>query len=433
MVSAVRDFSDFRAFPGLIEGKKYCFPTLFSMDSRGRTRYWRQYVVLMDGDDVLEFDHDWEVPVGQLATISDRYYDAPDIPYYALIYNEQGIENGKMSRHPPTVVKEGAVGLRGKANSRNAFTQALIKARGIYQKKIDQGYRTTLADLSDKGRRWMAMAAHNYADNIDRIEYPCFSQPKIDGVRCLMTLSDGRIIKYTRRGNEYPGYDEWDDELMPIFKESPNLHLDGELYLHGKNLQEITGVARNEVKAFGLSYYVFDLFDTDCLSDTYETRMEKLSEIFSRIHSPSIVQVPSVLVNNKKTLDKLYRSYIDNGYEGQMIRNCDGLYETSQDRELRSRSLLKRKAVFSDEFEFVEAIRAENGRAAGTFVGKFKTVNGVLFNASPKNMTIADMKNLYVEVSGDPSYVGKYATIEYEDLSNDGVPLRPKFVAFRFD
>ncbi len=438
MATKKRDFKDFRAFPGEIIDGIYVFPPLYSADKAGRTRFWKQFIKLVNPEDVRDsYEHDW-VEDFHIKTIKESYYDsAAEIPYFAMIYNEQGIVDGKLSKHPPMIIKEGSVGLKNKANARNVFTQALINARSLYQKKIDSGYVTNMKALSKPDRLWMAMAAHPYDKHKKKLIFPCYSQPKLDGVRCIMYRSGDRIVKYSRNGNFYNGYDEWDKYLMPVFEVHHNLHLDGELYLHGKHLQEITGVARNDHKKFNLEYHVFDLFNTDDLNLTFEDRIDYMDEVFDIINAhedvPSIVRVQTTKVKNMHDLDKIYNEYLEQGFEGQMLRNADGLYETSRDREMRSYNLLKRKALFADEFQLVGVKRAENGRAAGTFVGVFINSKGVKFRASPKNMTMNEMKELYDVVSNDKSYIGRYATIEYEDLSNDDVPLRPKFVAFRFD
>ena len=69
----------------------------------------------------------------------------------------------------------------------------------MWQKKIDQsGYIEFLDiqndNLSTKDKKQeqklelnmiRPMLAHKYADKQKHIKYPCFVQPKLDGVRCL--------------------------------------------------------------------------------------------------------------------------------------------------------------------------------------------------------------------------------------------------------
>ncbi len=352
--------------------------------------------------------------------------------YVAQVYNEQGIIGGKLSRHPPTIIREGSKGLKGKANARNTLTQAMILGRSNYQKKIDNGYSTDATVKKKKTDRYYAMAAHRYDDKKSKVTYPCHSQPKLDGVRCIMTQEGSSIAKYSRDLNNWHGYDHWDKLLMPIFSKWKGLHLDGELYLHGKKLQEITGVARNEVKAFDLEYHVFDAFIPNSAT-TFPDRMKLLNEIpFPLVSSGKhIIRVPTIDIKNENELDIAYNNYIAAGYEGQMVRlTCP--YETSQNRELRSNCLLKRKKRFDAEFQLIDVMKAEKGRAKGTFIGLFAAPSGKHFKASPKDMTMDEMSQLYVDVSSNiDKFIGKLATIEYEDISKDQVPLRPKFLRFR--
>ena len=45
-----------------------------------------------------------------------------------------------------------------------------------------------------------------------------------------------------------------------------------------------------------------------------------------------------------------------------------------------------------------------------------------------------ESRELYNTISGNlKKYIGMESTIEYQELSNTGVPLRAKFVAFRKD
>jgi ATP-dependent DNA ligase len=133
-------------------------------------------------------------------------------------------------------------------------------------------------------------------------------------------------------------------------------------------------------------------------------------------------------------MEKIYKHYLRNKYEGQMIRLADSIYQTSKFREIRSRDLLKRKLLFTDEFIFIDVEQSTTGRASGTFIGVFETKNKETFRATAKNYTMDESRELYNTISGNlKKYIGMESTIEYQELSNTGVPLRAKFVAFRKD
>lgn len=53
--------------------------------------------------------------------------------------------------------------------------------------------------------------------------------------------------------------------LIAFFKENPTIILDGELYKHGKTLQQISGAARMEKNMYDtdwLQYWIYDIYDT---------------------------------------------------------------------------------------------------------------------------------------------------------------------------
>ena len=63
-------------------------------------------------------------------------------------------------------------------------------------------------------------------DYKDKIEYPIFSQPKLDGIRCIVT-KDGM---FSRNGKEILSAPHIRKQLDKVFKEWPYLVFDGELY-----------------------------------------------------------------------------------------------------------------------------------------------------------------------------------------------------------
>ena len=428
MAYKYKDFKDFRGFVGKVNGDTYKFPPLYSLDSHNNTRVWQIIIKLVESDaQNYDYQHDWEDGDYKTFPILDEYYEMTQADMtediIAMIYVIQGIKGGKISRYRPAFVVSGRA--QGRSNARNVFTQALIDARSQYDKKISSGYQTS-AKIDITNAKYFAMAAKVYDDYRDRISYPLYSQPKLDGVRCISALDGNRIIKYSRDLNEWIGYDYFDDVLMPLFRKYPNLHIDGELYKHGKHLQEITGVARSEEKKFTLRYYIFDCFVPSKPSLKFSERQEILDELE---YNKYVVRVPTILLENERECDRAYKKYLQDSYEGQMIR-VDAPYAISQHKEKRSEFLLKRKKKYDAEYKLVDVECGTRGAAIGAFIGVFITANGYKFKASPKDMSFAKMRELYQD-SLDGKFIGKMATIQYDDLSKDGVPLRPKFLAFR--
>jgi hypothetical protein len=126
-------------------------------------------------------------------------------------------------------------------------------------------------------KKYYPMLAHQFNQKKKEIKYPCFVQPKLDGVRCI-TVS-GRL--YSRNGNPFPTLEHIKKELDSL---KDNLVLDGELYTDDINFEKIVGLVRkntktSEEKANTLKIYlnVFDYVDANL---PYEKRLSNLNDFF---------------------------------------------------------------------------------------------------------------------------------------------------------
>jgi ATP-dependent DNA ligase len=103
---------------------------------------------------------------------------------------------------------------------------------------------------------------------------------------------------------------------------------------------------------------------------------------------------------------------------------------------LRSDDLIKFKPVFSDEFECVNYTQGSKGKDRGAVIWQCKTKNNIIFNVTPK-LDYAERYRLYEECEAYTiaknkfKFAGWPLTVEYQDLSKSGVPMRAKSVEFR--
>lgn len=91
---------------------------------------------------------------------------------------------------------------------------------------------------------------------------------KIDGIRTELYFDSGVIKTASRGGGNYDyafSHICNNPKLIEYFKLHPTLVLDGEGFVFGKTLQQISGCARLEsgVLPFKLQYYVYDVVDTN--------------------------------------------------------------------------------------------------------------------------------------------------------------------------
>lgn len=118
---------------------------------------------------------------------------------------------------------------------------------------------------------------------------------------------------------------------------------------------------------------------------------------------------------------KYHEKCVANGYEGVIVRNLDGKYEFG----FHSNDLIKLKTFDDAEFEIVDVVEA-TGRDAGTAVFVCKCKGGE-FNVKPQGTR--ELRAEYFK-NGD-KLIGKKVTVQYQGLSDDGIPRFPSAISIR--
>lgn len=304
----------------------------------------------------------------------------------------------------------------GKVNETTPSDQASLQAQALWEKQVRKGYATTIAD-ADKSTIFKPMLANKWEDRMHSIQYPIFSQPKLDGIRCIVR-KDGM---WTRTGKAIISAPHIYADLKPLFIDYPDLILDGELYAdkYANNFNAIVSLVKKTkptkedliLSAAAIQYHVYDLPSHD---GVFHDRMKELV----RLALPdSCVIVTTDLVSGEDEVDELYESYLESGYEGQMLR-VNSIYENK-----RSNYLLKRKSFVDEEFTILD-IEEGVGNKAG-MVGAFVfEIGGKVFRASPK-YSHTECIEMYRNRS---KLIGKTATVKYFALTPDGVPRFPTVI-----
>lgn len=263
---------------------------------------------------------------------------------------------------------------------------------------------------------------------------------KIDGTRCLFYYNpEDDMVHSASRGGEH--YDAATSHLrehpvmLEIFRNMPHIILDGELYKHGKSLQQISGAARMEKNAYDcdwLEYYVYDVIDLEKMDMKAADRL-KLLESISNTYKWSFdkyrdweegelqVQcVPQVSVTGWDAMERLHAQYVEEGFEGLVIRDPNKPYKPNG----RTNDMIKIKMYKDDEFEITglsEGLREED--MCFTLV----TADGIEFKAKP--MGTRELKQQYRDDLDQ--LIGKMATVKYFYLSDEGCPLQPVLKCIR--
>ena len=319
---------------------------------------------------------------------------------------------------PTSAVTSGWTQCVGK-QGRSDEDQALFEASADMRKKLDREYRNQIHLVDMKISDWVKpMLAHKY----EGWQGPCFSQPKLDGIRCIATSTG----LYSREGQPFVAAPHVMWALEPVFAKNPGIVFDGEFYNHDfhDDFNAIVSAVKRtkptemdlEVSRKLVEYHVYDL--PSAAAHSFADRRMMIGDLIGEYLSGGVVQrVETRTISSENELNDVYVKYLSENYEGQMVR-LDAPYEHK-----RSKKLLKRKEFLDAEFEVV-AIEEGNGNWTG-YAKKARLLlpDGREFGAGLRG-TQAQMKALL----GAPR--PNLATVRYFALTPDGIPRFPVVTAF---
>ena len=336
---------------------------------------------------------------------------------YAGVRTVTGLENGKQVVSEWNIKEAKNI---GKKNATTSLTQAMRDAEANWDQRIERGYFQDVLKV-DTYDKFKPMLAASYEDNPTPIG---FSQPKLDGIRCIVN-KDGM---WTRAGKAITSCPHIFESVKSVFTRFPSVVLDGELYNHDlkDNFNKITSLVRKlksteddlAEAAQVVQYHVYDIFDYNDQEAWFDDRLERLQNL--DISNDVIKIVETVYGTSQSAIDSLYSKYMEDGYEGQMVRH------NTPYQNKRSKGLLKRKEFITEEFKVVEVIEGL-GNWAG-YIKRFvcELPDGNTFGSGIRG-TQSQLKEL-LESGKTPDW----ATIRYFNLTPDGVPRFPVVVDYGF-
>lgn len=390
---------------------------LISRDSKGKIR-------------VVEINYEWD----------------DNLHAYA-IYRTTGILGGKMTEQPNIYIKTGKA-------SRTLKEQVELEYNSNKKKYLDKGYKeleNSLDQYSEEElnsilgeirtgqngvpKPQLAKQADKVT-NLKTFDKQYLGSRKIDGLRCLIYMGeDGNLHTASRGAMNYDASMVeilTHPDLIKLFKENEGLIMDGECYKHGYSLQQLNSIARTQVTVTDyevLQFYWYDIVDLNLTAIERVNKIKSISEPLNLTFDPErnfkygelrIQLVPHVEVSGWDNIMALHNEYVSEGWEGLVIRLESSLYGPNK----RTNDWIKIKSYQDSEFKIVglsEGLRDEDM----CFV--LVTENGIEFKAKP--MGSRELKQYYRENLN--SIIGKYATIKYFYLSDEGCPLQPVMKTIR--
>lgn len=313
-----------------------------------------------------------------------------------IVKTEYGQIGGKMQ---VTVGTECISTNEGRSNQRNPIEQAIFEIDAMYKNQLRLKYSETIEEAQEiRIQPMLAQDGHKVT-----LKFPLDVQTKYDGGRCL--TKDGDRALYSR-GNKTYSVKHITEELKTMFPS--DIMTDGELYLHGVPLQKIMSLIKKpQLQSGDIEYHIYDI-----PSDKSWNERKKILNSFKSLGHIKIVN--TYATNNMKELVALHDRFIEDGFEGAIIRINDNSigYEFGK----RSRLLLKWKAFEDKEFKIL-SIGVGTGKYSECPIFLCKNdVNDLTFNVVPIG-TMESKKEMLTD-----SNIGKFLTVKFIGRTEDGIP-----------
>lgn len=398
-------------------------PTIYGVEKNGKTKVWmaRIYRDILNGNAMAE------------------------------------IEYGQLEGKKQVTTREYTEGKNlGKKNETTPLQQCLSETRRKWQDKMEkEGYSLAQPVLeatqqsetdainainatnTTNATKVFPMLAHTFEPCSEKnkkngIVFPCYVQPKLDGLRCICYLmpdgsNSNKVVAQSRTGAYFESVEHICEELRPILVQNPGLALDGELYTTDMPFEELAGLIKKkklteaDVQRTRLvKYHIYDIVSAVPYSERHVRIVDLLSP---NAHAHTHLEVVHTqLIPDLPAFKQAFGDYVASGYEGIMLRNVAGVYR----QNYRSHDLQKYKEFVESEYPIV-GFKEAAGRDAGTVIWVCVTAEEREFSVRPRG-TQEQRRQWFQD---GHKYVGKLLTVIYQELSELNVPRFPVGKAIR--
>ena len=331
----------------------------------------------------------------------------------ADLIQKSGLVDGNLIEHRNTCVGKNI----GKSNETSSIQQATLEAQSKIETKMTTGYFDSI-EKAESETVILPMLAKDYKKELHKVKFPCYIQPKLDGMRALAQDNIFSPI-ISRKGKKI-------DTMAHIEANVSNLEteytLDGELYAHGLSFQDNMRLIKKyrQGKTETVKYHVYDI-----ISDKpFNERFAILRELI--VNCADIELVPTYHIIDETELKKFHVKFINAGYEGTIIRHSNAGYSINK----RDSQLLKYKDFIDEAYEVIDILPSDKNPDQGvvrcTIGGGYANVT---FGCGMK-FSHKERKEMLINKA---DYIGKIAEIRFFEYTDDGIPRFPVCHGFRLD
>ena len=296
---------------------------------------------------------------------------------------------------------------------------------------------------------------------LDKVQFPCYVQPKLDGVRALNlngTLTGRSLDPFKGTG------------ITEYFSKPEFIGLDGEMILGddptAERLCSLTTGAIGKFKGVtemaDLHWFVFDYVTPETVGLPYWRRFEMASSLVNYLNDDRIHMVPNAHIGTRNLLDDLIACDSEAGFEGTIIRNPNAVYKegraTLKGQELwrvkpwgdfeilvtgitegqRNENEAKKNTLGRTERSSAQGGMVPNGQVGsiqGTLVadlvvnGGLHTIPaGTLVTAGSGEMSVAEATHYF---ENQHEIIGQFARVKTMTYGVKDLPRFPTFMSLR--
>ena len=276
---------------------------------------------------------------------------------------------------------------------------------------------------------------------IGRIQFPCFAQTKMDGMRGVIVKRDGRVVVFSRNGNTMTKLDKHFEAMLSSVD---NVVLDGELTVvdsDGKLLDRKTGngilnktvvetVSDEEVARVRFTAWdLIDVCDFDKGIDR-RTGVERLARLRAIPANPLFEVVQTFEIANLEEAQELFKEQLAKGEEGIILKNNDHPWE-----DKRSKQCVKMKEVIEMDLK-ITGFAEGTGKASGmTGAIQVENKDGSIKTSVGTGLDDATRKDIWAR---QEELIGTIITVKCNGvISRKGADSKslflPVFVELRLD
>ena len=242
-------------------------------------------------------------------------------------------------------------------------------------------------------------------------KFPCYGQPKINGVRATISMQEEEVIIKSRDGMRYDAVVHVKQWMLDIFNRvEEDIVFDGELFIYGESLQTIQGSVKSA--DLNTSRVVYIIYDLAIENFTNKERWEALKQMNEQgLIFGSVELIRTWVLKNDKQVQKFCDRFIKEGHEGIILRDMNATYNFGR----RRNNMVKLKRTISEDFLITGVVPQPKTPNMALFVCKHL---GNTFKVTPTfNNEVKE------EILNHPSlYIGKKLQCSFYEWTDDMKP-----------